>query len=366
MKVFVRKDKRKLIIVLVVLVLLIVGGIWFLKNLPDFAVEVLINSGITTNQNAKYFEDDALYVITTGTGAPLPDAKRVGPQAVVVAGNQVLVFDAGPGSTRQIELIMDASSVDALFLTHYHSDHIGDLGELMLKRWATGGLAEPLPIYGPPGIEEVVAGFESAYQLDVGYRVEHHGQEAMPPSGSGGEVHLFDLGTDLMASDMVYEQDGVQVIAFNVNHSPVFPAVGYRVTYKEKSIVISGDTVFTESLIHHAMGADVLVCEALNHKMSTMVSEATRDIENNASIVAEDIKDYHITPEQAGIVAKKAGIPVLVITHVLPPVPVGILVNPFLKDAREVYDGKLYLAKDGTMVKLSVDSDKITKSELFK
>lgn len=357
---------QSIIIVAVVLLLFVVGGVWFLNNLPDFAVKTLINSGVTTNQNKNHFEDDALYVITTGTGAPFPDAKRVGPQAVVVAGDQVLVFDAGPGSTRQIELIMDASSVDALFLTHYHSDHIGDMGELMLKRWATGGLAEPLPIYGPPGLEEVVAGFVAAYQLDVGYRVEHHGEEAMPASGSGGEVHLFDLGKDLMASDVVYEQNGVQVIAFNVDHTPVFPAVGYRVTYKDKSVVISGDTVFTESLIHHAMGADMLVSEALNHEMSTMVSEATRDLENNASIVAEDIKDYHITPEQAGIVAKEAGIPVLVITHVLPPVPVDIFVNPFLKDARKVYDGTLYLAKDGTMVKILVDSDKISKTELIK
>jgi ribonuclease Z len=366
MKDFIVLHMQTIIIIAVVLLLLIVGGVLFLNNLPDFAVKALINSGVTTNQNKNHFKDDALYVITTGTGAPLPDAKRVGPQAVVVAGDQVLAFDAGPGSTRQIELIMDASSVDALFLTHYHSDHIGDMGELMLKRWATGGLAEPLPIYGPPGIEEVVAGFEAAYQLDVGYRVEHHGEEAMPPSGSGGEVHLFDLGTDLMASDVVYEQDGVQVIAFNVDHTPIFPAVGYRVTYKDKSVVISGDTVFTESLIHHAMGADVLLSEALNHEMSTMVSVATSGIDNNASIVAEDIKDYHITPEQAGIVASEAGIPVLVITHVLPPVPVEILVNPFLKDARKVYDGMLFMANDGTMVKIPVDSERIIKMELFK
>jgi ribonuclease Z len=363
---FIVLHTQSIIIITVVLLLLVVGGVWFLNNLPDFAIEALINIGVTTNQNKNHFEDDALYVITTGTGAPLPDAKRVGSQAVVVAGDQVLVFDAGPGSTRQIELIMDASSVDALFLTHYHSDHIGDIGELMLKRWATGGLAEPLPIYGPPGLEEVVAGFVAAYQLDVGYRVEHHGEEAMPASGSGGEVHLFDLGTDLMASDVVYEQDGVQVIAFNVDHTPVFPAVGYRVTYKDKSVVISGDTVFTESLIHHATGADVLVSEALNHEMSTMVSKATSDIANNASIVAEDIKDYHITPEQAGIVAREADISVLVFTHVLPPVPVEILVNPFLRDARKVYDGKLFMANDGTMVKIPVDSDKISKIELFK
>ena len=363
---FVIKHKQTCVIVSVVLIFLIAGGVCFLYNLPDPIVAALIQITVSTNQNADRFEDDALYVITTGTGAPLPDPGRAGPQAVVVAGDQILVFDAGPGSTHKLELIMDASSVDALFLTHYHSDHIGDLGELMLKRWATGGSTEPLPIYGPPGIEEVVAGFETAYQLDVSYRVAHHGEEAMPSSGSGGEVHLFDLGSDLMASDVVYEHGDVQVIAFNVDHAPVSPAVGFRVNYKNRSVVISGDTVFTKSLIHHAMGADVLVSEALNHEMSTMVSEATSVIENNASIVAEDIKDYHITPEQAGIVARDAGIPMLIITHVLPPVPNQILVNPFLRDARAVFDGKIFMANDGSMVKIPVDSDKITRSELLK
>ncbi|NOH02826.1 MAG: MBL fold metallo-hydrolase [Chloroflexi bacterium] len=180
MKDFVMEHKRVFIVGVVVLILL-VGGVWFLNDLPDFAVEMLINTAASANRNAKHFEEDALYVITTGTGAPLPDPNRAGPQTVVLAGDQILVFDAGPGSTRQLELIIDTSSVDALFLTHYHSDHIGDMGELMLKRWATSGPAEPLPIYGPPGVEEVVAGFEAAYQLDVGYRIAHHGAEAVPP-----------------------------------------------------------------------------------------------------------------------------------------------------------------------------------------
>ena len=366
MRDFILKHKRAFIVGAVVLLLPVVGGVMLLNNLPDFAVEILINVVASADRNAKHFKDDALYVITTGTGAPLPDLNRSGPQAVVLAGDQVLVFDAGPGSTRQLELIVDASSVDALFMTHYHSDHIGDMGELMLKRWATGGPAEPLPIYGPPGIEEVVAGFEAAYLLDKGYRIDHHGEEAMPPSGFGGEVHLFDLGSDLMASEVVYEEDGVEVIAFNVDHFPIFPAVGYRVNYKDRSVVITGDTVYTESLTHHAMGADVLVSEVLNHEMSSMVSEATRDIENNASLVAEDIKDYHITPKQAGIVARDAGIPYLLITHVLPPVPNQILVNPFLRDARAIYDGEVYMAYDGTMVKISVNTDEITRVELLK
>lgn len=365
---FLLNNKQTLLILSVVVVLLAAGGIWFLFNLPDSMVAYLFQRSAKTNneKNASRFSEDGIYVITTGTGAPLPDAKRAGPQAIVVAGDQVLVFDAGPGSTRKLEMIMDASTVDALFLTHYHSDHIGDMGELMLKRWGTGGVAEPLPIYGPPGIEEVVAGFEAAYLLDKGYRVAHHGENVMPPSGFGGEVHMFDLGSDLMASDVVYENGDVQVVAFNVDHAPIFPAVGYRVNYKDHSVVITGDTVFTESVIYHAMGADVLVSEALNHKMSAMLSEATSIIENNASVVAHDIQDYHITPEQAGIIARDAGIPYLIITHVLPPVPSQILVNPFLRDARAVYDGEIRMANDGTMVKIPVNSGNITIEELLK
>jgi ribonuclease Z len=354
-------------LIAVVLMLLVAGGVWFIYNLPESLVDDIIKLVVKKNQAANLFEQDGLYVITTGTGAPMPDKERAGPQTVVIAREQFLVFDSGPGSTHKMEVIpLEVGHVDALFLTHYHSDHIGDIGELMLKRWGSTSNDQPLPIYGPPGIEQVVAGFEAAYQLDVGYRVDHHGEEAMPVSGSGGAVHMFDLGSDLMASDVVYEQDGVQVIAFNVDHAPIFPAVGYRVTYKDKSVVITGDTVFTDSLIHHAMGADVLVSEALNHKMSTILSEATSALENNASIVAEDIKDYHMTPEQAGILAKEAGTSYLIITHVLPPVPSQILVRPFLRDARAAFDGEIYMANDGTMITILVDTGKITVKELIK
>lgn len=363
---FVKKHQRAFLAGAMALILVVVGGVWFVNNLPDPVVALLIDLTVNSNQNADRFEENGLYVITTGTGAPLPDPGRAGPQTVVVAGDQVLVFDAGPGSTHKLELIMDASSVDALFMTHYHSDHIGDMGELMLKRWGTAGRAEPLPIYGPAGIEEVVAGFEAAYDLDRVYRVAHHGEEAMPTSGFGGEAHLFDLGTDLMASEVVYEEGDVQVIAFNVDHFPIFPAVGYRVNYQDRSVVISGDTVFTESLVHHTMGADVFVSEALNHEMSDMVADAGRDLENNMTTVAEDIQDYHITPGEAGIVARDAGVSLLVITHILPPVPVDILVNPFLADARAVFDGQVVMASDGTLIYMPVNSDRYTIDELLR
>ena len=345
--------------------LLVAGGTHFLNNLPDYAIKGLIERGIGTDRTGNYFTEDALHVITTGTGAPLPDPKRVGPQAVVVAGDQMLVFDTGPGSTRNLALTgLNISSVNALFLTHYHSDHISDLGEFMLQHWTGTGATEPLKIYGPPGVEEVVDGFLAAYRLDRGYRIDHHGADVMPPSGFGGVAHTFDLGTDLMSSDVVYEAGDVQVIAFNVDHPPVVPAVGFRVNYKDRSVMITGDTIYSDSLIHHAMGADLMVSDSLNHKMSQWIADAGQDMDNNLSSVSEDIQESHIRPEEAALVAKEAGVPVLIITHVLPPVP-DQLINPFLRDARAIYSGELRMANDGTLISLPVNSDRYAIHELL-
>jgi len=345
--------------------LLVVGGTHFTNNLPDAAIETLITRGVGVDRAADLFSQDALHVITTGTGAPLPDPKRVGPQTVVIAGDQILVFDTGPGSTRQLALTgLNISSVTALFLTHFHSDHISDLGEFMLQHWTMSGASEPLNIYGPPGVDEVVAGFLSAYRLDRGYRVGHHGDDVMPPSGFGGVAHTFDLGTDLMSSAVVYESGDVQVIAFNVDHPPVVPAVGFRVNYKGRSVMITGDTIYSDSLIHHARGADVMVSDALNHKMSQWIADAGQELDNNLTSVAEDIQESHIRPEEAAVVAREAGVPLLVITHVLPPVP-DVLINPFLRDARAVFSGEIRMANDGTLITLPVNSDAHSIRELL-
>ena len=112
-----------------------------------------------------------------------------------------------------------------------------------------------------------------------------------------------------------------------------------------------------DSLIQHAMGADVMVSDALNHKMSQMLADATEDLDNNASAVTEDIQESHIRPEEAALVAREAGVPVLIITHVLPPVP-DLLINPFLRDAREILNGEVRMANAGTLISQPVNSDR--------
>jgi ribonuclease Z len=364
---FISRHKIAVAVVAVIIAVLIAGLAWLRFSPPQALVNFLYESAVTQGQQIDRFQDDALYVITTGTGAPMPDPNRAGPQVVVVANGQKLVFDTGPGSTRNLETTeIGVGEIDAVFLTHFHSDHIGDLGELFLKRWATDGMATPLPVYGPTGVELVVEGFELAYQLDKGYRIAHHGDDAMPSSGFGGDPITFDLGESFESSDVVYSKDGVEVVAFNVDHYPIVPAVGYRVNYKDRSVVISGDTVFTESLVLHAMNADLLVSEVLNHDLSLLVSAATAEIEGNASAVAEDITDYHITPGQVGEWATRSGVAHVLATHILPPVPLPILEHPFLHDLRANFAGPARIANDGTMVSMPVNSDEISYKELIR
>jgi ribonuclease Z len=367
MKLFIKKYKIVIIISVVILTLLAFGLNWFRYNLPDSIVEYLFERTTTANNNVDLFIEDALYVITTGTGAPMPDINRAGPQTIVVAGDKKFAFDTGPGSTRVIESSnIGVSDLEAVFFTHYHSDHIGDLGELFLKRWGTKGVDTPLPVYGPTGVSKVVNGFESAYLLDRDYRIEHHGEEDFPESGFGGEPIEFDLGSELASSEVIYSEGYVEVIAFNVDHQPISPAVGYRVNYKDRSVVISGDLVYTESLIEHAKDVDLLVSEALNHKFTSILSESTEGFDSNASIVANDIKDYHITPKDVGIWATKSNADHVLITHILPPVPMKELENPFLRDLRAEFKGPSRMANDGTMVIMPVDSEDINYKELIK
>ena len=137
---------------------------------------------------------DGLHVGLCGTGSPLPNPERAGPCTIVIAGEQIYVVDIGEGGARNLNLMaLPASKIAGVFLTHFHSDHIDGLGPLMLFHWTQGASQAPLPIYGPPGVEAVVAGFNMAYATDHRYRIAHHGEKIVPSTGGGGEARPFDL-----------------------------------------------------------------------------------------------------------------------------------------------------------------------------
>jgi ribonuclease Z len=183
---------------------------------------------------------DGLHAGLCGTGSPLPNRERAAACTVVIAGKAMFVVDAGEGAARNIaQMGLPNNRIKAMFLTHFHSDHIDGMGPMMLLRWTASGNTAPLPVYGPAGVEQIVAGFNAAYALDNGYRTAHHGQAITPPAAAGATAIPFVPPT---APTIVYDADGLRVTAFAVDHRPVQPSVGYRFDYKGRSIVISGDT----------------------------------------------------------------------------------------------------------------------------
>jgi len=316
------------------------------------------------NRGAELFEEDALRALLCGTASPFPHPTRAKACVAIYAGGKFWIVDTGPGSWKRLALSgIDAARIGGVFLTHFHSDHIGDLGEFNLQTWA-GGRPAPMQVYGPPGVERVVGGFQEAYALDRGYRTAHHGAEFMPPAIAKMLPVVIE---DLKNGDqtLVLEESGLHVTAFNVDHGPVKPACGYRFDYLGRSIVVSGDTVKSSSLIAAAAGADVLIHEAqANHVVSRIGAIAAENDETRIATIMKDIVSYHTTPTQAAESANEAGVKLLVMYHLNPPPPpIRMFERVFTRGVNGVRSGGWILADDGLLVTLPANSDAIeTKS----
>lgn len=306
---------------------------------------------------------DGLSVGLCGSGSPMPDPTRAGPCVAVVAGRQLFVVDTGPGSTRRLALMqLPPARVDAVFLTHFHSDHIGDLGELMLQRWGGAAATTPLPIYGPTGVEQVVAGFNAAYSLDRGYRVAHHGPNVMPPSGAAGVAHPFAIGKSGPNVVVLAEPD-LTVIAFPVDHEPAQPAVGYLFVYKGRRLVVSGDTRPSPRLEAAAQGADVLTHEGLAPNLVAVQRQAALKAGKwNTAAILRDILSYHTTPEEAAAIAERAHVRYLLFDHIIPPLPTSALDVPFLGHAPQIFHGPIRVGQDGDFLTMPAGSADIRYS----
>jgi ribonuclease Z len=306
---------------------------------------------------------DGLHVLLCGAGGPLPDPVRSGACVAVVAGRHVVVVDAGSGGARNLaRMQLPPGLAEALFLTHFHSDHIDGLGEMALLRWTGSANQSPLPVYGPRGVEDVVAGFVRAYQQDVGYRVAHHGPETVPPSGAGMTAHAFAEPAPGEAP-LVYEAGGLRVTAFAVDHEPVRPAVGYRFEYGGRSVVVSGDTAKSANLQAQAEGVDLLVHEALSARLVGRMNAAAQAAGRaNMAKITADILDYHATPVEAAEVAAAAGAKHLLFYHVVPPLLLPGLDQVFLDGVDDAFDGGVTLGQDGTWISLPKGGDAIEVS----
>jgi ribonuclease Z len=238
------------------------------------------------------------------------------------------------------------------------------LGELLLQRWVSKPNSEPVSVYGPEGIDTVVNGFLQAYSLDRGYRVAHHGDAVLPNKGFGAIPKSFALQDD--KATVVFENADTRITAFSVSHAPIHPAVGYQIRYKDRTMVISGDTTPSATVQREAQGVDLLIHEAMSTELMTFLQEGAHVAKRDKlEQLMKDIVNYHSTPQEAATIASKANVNFLLLNHVAPPLPLPGLVDVFLKGTADIFKGKIQVAKDGDMLSLPAGQKVIQTSSRF-
>lgn len=265
-----------------------------------------------------------MQAVLLGTGFPAPDPDRAGPSNAVFVGEKVFIVDAGRGVTMRLATLKKRPSrIDAVFITHLHSDHTADLPDLFDTTWIMGR-SKPLELYGPEGITKVAAGVKQFLAEDIHIRRDL--TERLPAAGAEISTHIVQPG-------IVYDDGEVRVIAFAVDHAPVKPAFGYRFESHGRVIVFSGDYHPNEDTVRAVKGADVLVSEAYLPEYFDRVNKPQS---------AERLKRYHCTPEQAAELAAKAGVKKLIFTHLIPPEGADEMV----RRAKKVFAGEVVAGKD--------------------
>jgi ribonuclease Z len=265
------------------------------------------------------------HVILLGTGYPRPDPNHAAASAAVVAGDKWFVVDAGRGATLRIAgTDLKYANLAAVFLTHLHSDHTAGLPDLFETSWQFGRGAKPFELYGPAGTQRLSDAMLEFFHDDIHIRRDL--QEKLPAGGATIKTHIVGEG-------VVYDDGTVRVTAFAEDHRPVEPAFGYRFDCGGKSIVISGDTRPNPNLVKYAKGADVLVMEAYlpEHFLKVDTPE-----------VAKKLMSYHSSAEEAGEMAKAAGVKTLVLTHLIP----ANAEETFLQRASAHFNGKIIAGRD--------------------
>lgn len=308
---------------------------------------------------------DGLRVVFCGTSGPLPIVGRAKPCVAIQAGDNLYLVDVGPEATENLMLWrMPVATAKAVFLTHMHSDHIGDVGEFNLQSWVAGRPAA-LALVGPPGVEKVAAGFNQAYELDHGYRKAHHEHGAYKFSIEAGllkaqAVPVPKAGVSGAATAVAWRDGPLTVTAIVVAHDPIKPAYGYRFDYKGRSVVISGDTRYWPPLAKAAKGADVLIHEAQNADMTKQLASGLAMLGNaRMSSLMTDTLTYHTTPVEAADIARAAGVKRLVLYHLIQAGLPFYTPEAFTKgmDAGGPLDWRL--SKDGMTIELPAGSSEI-------
>ena len=272
-------------------------------------------------------------ITITGTGCPIPSALRSGPGVLIQTNDSVMQFDVGRGTTQRLDACkLWPTDLDAVFVTHHHSDHLVGLADLLLTRWIMDrkdNLA-PLPIIVPGGpATKFVTHVLDVWHDDIQVRKMHSNKSQDP------EINIvsFEVPSDVTE---VWSSGEVKVSTCKVRHEPVYPAVGYRIESRDGVVAISGDTLVCDEVAKLAEGADVLIYEAMRF-------EAIESLPKKRQFIL----DYHADTRLIGAQAKEIGVGTLVLTHLIPEPFSEEDRQWFIEDIREGgFTGELIVAED--------------------
>lgn len=332
------------IITFIVLILAIgwVAMTFFPQKLAPFLLDQQINR---LNQASDFAMDkDAITVFTVGTSSPLPGDRAQTGTAVFV-NDQFFLFDVGAGVVQKMEnMQLPVNQLSGVFITHWHSDHFIDLPYLINRSWVLGRTHD-LPIYGPDGLDTLMQAVHQLLHVENQYRVDHHGAELMDISKARGIPHEFKNVQG--GKEVIYNQKGITITAFDVNHEPIEPAVGYAIEYKGKKVVISGDTKKNDLVMEMAKDADLLLHEVLLVSLLKQLSaKLTENGHRRNATIITDIQNYHTSPAEVATLAATANVKKLVLHHFAPPPDFKIIENLYRQELK-AYTGPIHFANDG-------------------
>jgi ribonuclease Z len=298
------------------------------------AATLIVATGLAMSQPAPAPHEPEIVVTLLGTGTPEPVLDRFSAATLVEAGGRRFLFDAGRGASIRLRQVgVPLGALEAVFLTHLHSDHVVGLPDVWLMGFINpvfGGRKGALRVHGPTGTGKLVANLALAYDADVQIRIKD--QRVNP-----GDTKL--VAEEFTGDGVVYDRDGVKVTAFAVNHGEyVQPAFGFRIDYAGRAVLISGDTKYDEKIVERGKGVDLLIHE---------VAEAPESMKTLPWVQA--IVGHHTSAEEAGTVFAKARPKLAVYTHlVLLRGPLGqqLSIDDLVTKTRKTYGGPLVVGKD--------------------
>jgi ribonuclease Z len=274
-------------------------------------------------------------IVFLGTGCPVVSTERYGPAQLILSEAAKILVDCGSGVTQRLVAAgTPGCALDALLLTHLHSDHLVDLYQLVVSSWHQGR-ERPLPVYGPPGTRRYVEGLMALWEPELSQRIAHEKR----PSTAALQVEVTEIsGGEVLAFD------GLEVRVVEVDHKPVRHAFGFVFEATGQKLALSGDTRRCAALIEAARDADLLVHEVFVHREMPVVP-GVRSAETVANVAA-----YHTLSGEVGKIASEAGVKALALTHFVPPAADR---EALLAEVAADFAGPLVLAEDLLRIDLS-------------